>query len=56
MAVKKPKLKTWSEVERRHLAKMAREGATAVQVAVKLGRYIASVKRTAREMGLVLRK
>jgi hypothetical protein len=37
------------------LIKMANAGSTATEIATGLGRYIASVKRVAGEMGLLLR-
>jgi transposase-like protein len=56
MPKRKEKSKVWSEAEKQQLVKMARQGATAWQVAAKLGRYAGSVRRMAKAMRLILSK
>jgi transposase-like protein len=50
------KPKTWTEAEKRRLAKLVRNGVRAAQISTELDRYTGSVKRMAREMGLILKK
>jgi len=51
-----PKPKDWTNSEKLELARLAREGIDAREIAVTLGRHIASVRKMAREMKLVLKK
>lgn len=48
------KPKQWTKSEVQTLIKMINEGSTAVEITTELGRYMASVKRVARDMGLLL--
>ncbi|MGY4502075.1 hypothetical protein ACVWYH_006032 [Bradyrhizobium sp. GM24.11] len=47
--------KQWTEHEVQTLIKIINAGSTAVEIATELGRYIASAKRVAGDMGLLLR-
>ncbi|MCK1741260.1 hypothetical protein IVA80_10365 [Bradyrhizobium sp. 139] len=49
------KPKQWTEDEVQTLIKMINAASTAIEIAAELGRYIASVKRVAGDMGLLLR-
>ena len=49
------KPKQWTKGELQTLIKMINGGSTAGEIATELGRYIASVKRVARDMGFLLR-
>lgn len=53
-ASSKPKI--WTETEKRQLVKLVREKARTPEISARLGRYTASVKRMAKEMGLLLVK
>ena len=53
--MKSSKPKQWTETERKRLAAMARRRG-ASEIAAVLGRHTGSVKRMAREMGLLLKK
>jgi hypothetical protein len=48
--------KDWSDSEKRQLAKLVREGVSGRNISAALGLRIASVKKMAGEMRLVLRK
>jgi hypothetical protein len=48
------KPKKWSEAEVQMLIKMNNEGARPIEIASALERYLASVRRVARDMGVVL--
>jgi hypothetical protein len=50
------KPKTWTDTEKRQLAKLAKRGAGVSKISAELGRYARSVKLMAREMGLLLKK
>jgi len=53
--VRNHKPKQWTKGEVQTLIKMINGGSTAAEIATELGRYIASVKRVAADMGLLLR-
>ncbi|MGY4509042.1 hypothetical protein ACVIN2_002496 [Bradyrhizobium sp. USDA 3650] len=53
--VRNHKPKQWTKGEVQMLIKMVNVGSTAGEIATELGRYIASVKRVARDMGFLLR-
>jgi transposase-like protein len=53
---KSQKPKTWTDSEKRQLAKLAKRGAGVSKISTELGRYARSVKLMAREMGLMLKK
>ncbi|MET4046193.1 RNase P subunit RPR2 [Bradyrhizobium sp. RT6a] len=50
------KPKRWTEAEVQLLFKLAREGARRGEIAKALERYVSSVERVARDMGLQIRK
>ena len=50
------KPKNWSEAEKLRLKQLLRRGIGASQIAAELARYTGSVKRMAREMGLIPKK
>jgi transposase len=52
----KPRPQDWSEAEMGRLKDMARRKADTREIAVALGRHVASVKKKVRELGLVPRK
>ncbi|UPK35169.1 hypothetical protein IVB18_45575 [Bradyrhizobium sp. 186] len=54
--MKSSKPKEWTEPERKRLSAMARRRLGATEIAAVLGRHTGSVKRMAREMGLLLKK
>lgn len=54
--MKTPKPKQWAEHEIQRLAKLARAGAGVSKIAAELGRHAGSVRRTARAMGILLKK
>jgi IS30 family transposase len=54
--MKSRKPKEWTEGERKRLAAMARRRVPASEIATSLGRHTGSVRRIAREMGLLLKK
>jgi DNA-binding NarL/FixJ family response regulator len=56
MKKKTAKPKDWSDAEKRQLATLVSKGTDAREIALALGRHIASVRKTAREMKLVLKK
>lgn len=49
------KPRQWTEAEIRLLVKMTSQGARPAEIASVLERYLASVRRVARDLGLVLR-
>ena len=51
-----PTAKEWSEAELRLLIKMVKHRAKSAEIAKKLRRHVGSIKRTARDLGLLLRK
>jgi len=53
---KPQKPKTWTDSEKRQLAKLAKRGVGVSKISNELGRYTKSVKLMAREMGLLLKK
>ncbi|MDH6263379.1 dihydroorotate dehydrogenase [Bradyrhizobium sp. BR13661] len=53
MRCEKPR--QWTDAEQKLLIEMATEGASALQIASALRRYIASVKRVAETLGIQLR-
>ena len=54
MKIDKPK--EWSEQEVQLLTKLASEHTPISQIAKELGRYVSSVKRVAKNLGIVVRK
>jgi hypothetical protein len=50
------KPKDWTDKELKRLVQLANEGTSSVAIAKELGRYVASIKRKARSLGLLLRK
>jgi IS30 family transposase len=54
--MKSSKPKEWTDGEREKLSVMIRRGVVASEIATALGRHAGSVKRMAREMGLILKK
>ncbi len=52
----KARPKQWSAEEKQRLARLAKRGASAFEASAALGRHIASIRKMAREMKLVLRK
>ncbi|WP_271504721.1 hypothetical protein [Bradyrhizobium sp. CCBAU 11357] len=54
MKISKPK--EWSDLERKKLSAMIRRRYGAAEIAAALHRHVGSVKRMAREMGLLLKK
>lgn len=54
--MKIPKPKQWAKHEVQRLAKLARAGAGVSKIAAELGRHAGSVRRTARAMGIFLKK
>jgi hypothetical protein len=54
MKISKPK--EWSDLERKKLSAMIRRRYGAAEIAAALRRHVGSVKRMAREMGLLLKK
>ncbi|WP_177237418.1 hypothetical protein [Bradyrhizobium sp. Rc3b] len=54
--MKASKPKEWSDLERRKLSTMSRRRYGAAEIAAALRRHVGSVKRMAREMGLLLKK
>ncbi|WP_027551233.1 hypothetical protein [Bradyrhizobium sp. Cp5.3] len=55
-AMKSSKPKEWTDIERKKLSAMIRRRFGAAEIAAALRRHTGSVKRTAREMGLILKK
>jgi hypothetical protein len=54
--VKRTRPQEWSEAELRGLEAMARQKLETRQIALSLGRHVASVTKKMRELGLVPRK
>ncbi|MBR1287751.1 hypothetical protein [Bradyrhizobium ottawaense] len=54
--MKASKPKEWNDLERRKLSVMSRRRYGAAEIAAALRRHVGSVKRMAREMGLLLKK
>jgi hypothetical protein len=48
--------KQWTDAEKRQLASLARQGLAAYEIAAALGRHVTSVRRMARDMGILLWK
>jgi transposase-like protein len=48
--------KGWTEEEKQRLARLAKQGVAASEIAATLGRHTTSVRRMARDMKLLLRK
>jgi len=55
-SMKTPKPKQWAKEETQRLVRLARQGVGAGRIAAELGRYAGSVRRMARELGLLLKK
>ena len=52
----KPKPTSWTENEKRELARLVRSGASTREISAKLGRYARSIRLMAKEMKLLLKK
>ena len=52
----KPKPKVWTEVEKRALIRLVREGAPMREITAKLKRHAGSVKRMAWSLNLAVKK
>jgi transposase-like protein len=50
------KPKEWTAAEKQRLKAMAKRGDGVSRIAAELGRYAASVKRTARSLGIAVKK
>jgi IS30 family transposase len=48
--------KQWTEAEARRLKTLVRQKVSAEDIATALGRHVGSVRRTARELGLIALK